>query len=149
MSMNPVTSFICRRNSTQHHAARVWLLVGGVLGLLVLAACAPVRSPTAAAPAAASTSAPTTLHIAIPEPQGRTLTPYVLEFVDKVKTLSNGSLIVEPIWDPMAGRAGGNEPGLVQMVIDGNPELGIIASRAWDDQHITSLHVLQAPFLIT
>ena len=147
--MNPVTSFICRRSRTQHYAARVWLLVVGVLGLLLLAACAPVQSPAAAAPAAASTSAPTTLHIAVPEPQGRTLTPYVLEFVDQVKTLSNGSLIVEPTWDVGAGTPSGNEPGLIQTVVEGNPELGVVASRAWDEQHITSLHVLQAPFLIT
>ena len=149
--MNHVICFVRRRSSTNRRAARVWLLVGGVLGLLLLAACAPVQRPAAAAPAAAaaSTAAPITLHIAIPEPQGRSITPFALEFVDQVKTLSNGSIIIEPVWDVGAGTPSGNEKGLIQTVIAGNPELGVVPSRAWDGQHITSLHVLQAPFLIT
>src|SRR3954451_22029424 len=112
MGMNHVTFFVRRRSCTKRHAARVWLLLGGVLCLLLLAACAPVQRPAAAAPAAAAAATPITLQFAIIEPQGRAATPNVLEFVDQVKTLSNGSIIIEPTWDVGAGTPGGDEKGL-------------------------------------
>ncbi len=135
--MNSIHS--CR---TLHYRFMLAGFVLSVIGALVLlAGCTPVQRPAAVQ----STSEPVTLSFAVPEPQGRTLTPYVSEFVDQVKKLSNGTIAVVPAWDPM----GGDERGLVARVLAGDFDLAVIASRAWDDQNVPSLHVLQAPFLIT
>ena len=134
-----------KRSSMHQRVSPAWLASSLALVLALLAGCMPIQPPATklAAPEAI------TLRFAIPEAQGRTLTPSVLEFIDQVKTLSKGSITIEPVWDPMAGTPGGNEQGLIKRVIAGDFELGLIATRSWDEQHITSLHVLQAPFLIT
>lgn len=139
--MNIIRS--CR--SRQYLLVPSGFVLSVILAMVLLAGCAPVQRPAAAQ----ATTEPVTLRFAVPEPQGRTLTPYVLEFVDQVNKLSNGSMTVEPAWDPMVGIPGGNERGLVKRVLGGDFDLAVIATRAWDDQNVPSLHVLQAPFLIT
>ncbi len=83
-----------------------------------------------------------TVRLAIFDPQGRPSEPYVLEFINQVKTLSNGSLTIEPFWDA------GSEPTVIQLVKAGEAELGLVASRAWNGEGVTNLDALQAPFLI-
>ena len=138
-------NIVRRCRSRQYRLMRPGLALSVVTAIALLAGCTPVQRPAAVQ----STAKPVTLSFAVPEPQGRTLTPYVLEFVDQVKQLSNGSMIVEPVWDPMAGIPGGSERRLVKRVLDGDFDLAVSATRAWDDQNMPSLHVLQAPFLIT
>ncbi len=138
-------NIVRRCRSRQYLLMLPGLALSVVTAIALLAGCTPVQRPAAVQ----STAKPVTLQIAVPEPQGRTLTPYVLEFVDQVKKLSNGSITVEPAWDPMAGIPGGSERGLVKRVLDGDFDLAVSATRAWDDQNVPSLHVLQAPFLIT
>jgi len=127
------------------------LFVSMVLLVCVLfSACAPQAAVTPAA-----TSAPVeliTLRLAVSDgdasaPSG----PYVLEFVNQVKTLSNGNITIEPTWnagDTMTDI--GFEKGVLQLVREGKFDLGIAASRAFDNDkdHITSFQALQAPFLI-
>jgi WD40 repeat protein len=91
-----------------------------------------------------------TLQLAVADQGGRPSEPYVLEFVKQVKTLSNGSITIEPIWE--AGKetkAVHGEVGVVQLVKEGQADLGLAGSRAFDLEGITSFQVLQAPFLIT
>lgn len=91
-----------------------------------------------------------TLHLAVADQGGRPSEPYVLEFVEQVKTRSNGSITIEPMWE--AGtktNAVHGEAGVVQLVKDGQADLGLAASRAFDLAGIRSFQALQAPFLIT
>ncbi len=92
---------------------------------------------------------PVTLRLAVADDQGRASEPYVLEFIEQVRTLSNGSLIIEPIWDAGQGTFFDFETGVIQLVTAGKVELGLAASRAWDTEAVTSFQALQAPFLIT
>jgi TRAP-type C4-dicarboxylate transport system substrate-binding protein len=85
---------------------------------------------------------PTTLSLAIFDPQGRPSEPYVLEFIAQVNTLSNDSLTIEPYWDA------GSEPRVIQLVKAGEADLGLVGSRAWNGEGVTNLDALQAPFLI-
>ena len=87
-----------------------------------------------------------TLQLAVADKGGKPSEPYVLEFIEQVKTLSNGNIIIEPLWD--AGEAG-FEVGVIQLVKAGQADLGLAASRAFDVENITSFQALQAPFLIT
>src|SRR5690349_14631045 len=77
--------------------------------LLLITACAPqvAATPNATSiPVSASATAilpipdePITLHLAVSDAQGRASEPYVLEFVDEVKNISNGKITIVPTWD--------------------------------------------------
>jgi TRAP-type C4-dicarboxylate transport system substrate-binding protein len=102
---------------------------------------------TACAPQAQNQ--PITLRLAVTDPVGRPSDPYVREFIEQVKTLSSGSLSIEPIWDAAEGHEISTEVGVIQLVKEGQVDLGLAASRAFDMEGITSFQALQAPFLIT
>jgi TRAP-type C4-dicarboxylate transport system substrate-binding protein len=91
----------------------------------------------------------TTLQLAIADAPGRPSEPYVLEFIEQVKTLSNGNINIEPIWQAGDDLPAGFESGVIQHVMESDMELGLSASRAFDTQNVTSFQALQAPFLIT
>jgi TRAP-type C4-dicarboxylate transport system substrate-binding protein len=74
---------------------------------------------------------------------GTPSTPYILEFANQVTTLSGGSLTIEPTY------AAGTEQEVIQNELMGGYDLGLVASRAWDTESVTSFQALQAPFLIT
>ena len=147
--MNQVTGFVLRRSSKKRQTARVWPLLGGVLCLLLLAACAPVQPPAAADAAAAPAAAPIALQFAVSDADQRPSAPYVNEFIDQVKSLSNGSITIEPVWDAGSNTADGFERGVIQEVRKGTYPLGLAASRTWDTQGLPNFQALQAPFLIT
>jgi TRAP-type transport system periplasmic protein len=147
-----------KKKEIQMLVHRKFYLLVVILGLIVTA-CAPqaiaTTNPTAA-PAATAVPAtvqvpdkPITLHLAVSDFQGQASEPYVQEFVDQVNTLSKGNIAVVPVWD-----AGGDvtppiEEGVIKVVKDGQYELGLAGSRAWDRAGVTSFQALQAPFLIT
>lgn len=137
---------------------RKFYLLVVILGLIVTA-CAPqaiaTSNPTAAPVATAIPATevvpdkPITLQLAVSDFQGQASEPYVQEFVDQVNTLSKGNIAVVPVWN-----AGGDvtppiEEGVIKVVKDGQYELGLAGSRAWDRAGVTSFQALQAPFLIT
>jgi TRAP-type C4-dicarboxylate transport system substrate-binding protein len=111
----------------------------------------PQASPTtASAPAPTPTQIkPITLRLAVSDAQGSPSEPYVLEFVDQVKTLSDGNITIEPIWDAGADTTPSFEQGVIKAVTEGKYDLGLGGSRAWDGMGVTSFEALQAPFLIT
>jgi TRAP-type C4-dicarboxylate transport system substrate-binding protein len=80
---------------------------------------------------------------------GRPAADQIEHFADRVAELSDGSVRVEPRWE-VGGR---NTPDWDQVVarsvISGELDMGNIPSRAWDTEGVTSLRVLNAPFLIT
>jgi len=90
-----------------------------------------------------------TLHLAIADALGRPSEPYVLEFIEQVETLSNGDITIEPIWQAGSDTTPVFEQGVAKVVKEGQYELGLAGSRAWDGLGIISFQALQAPFLIT
>jgi TRAP-type C4-dicarboxylate transport system substrate-binding protein len=123
------------------------ILVLGMVLFLAVTACAPQVAATPAAPSIPDQ--PVTLRFAIADAEGRASDPYVHEFIDQVKTLSNGNIIIEPIWDAGAEITPVFEQGVVKIVKEGQYDLGLAGSRAWDSLGVTSFQALQAPFLIT
>lgn len=89
-----------------------------------------------------------TLRLAVADDQDRPSTPYVMEFIEQVKTLSNGTIIIEPIWGAGGDTEAGFEMGVIEHLKKGDYELGLAAARAWNKEGITSFDALQAPFLI-
>ena len=134
------------------------MAAGGVL----LAGCSPQPAPVAATPAepqagstatstpleAPATAKPITLRLVVYDNRGSPSEPYVLEFIDQVKTLSGGSIVVEPTWNAGAQTSPGTEPDAIKAVLAAKYDLGLVASRGWDADNVTSFQALQAPFLI-
>jgi TRAP-type C4-dicarboxylate transport system substrate-binding protein len=124
-----------------------------VVAVCMLSACASQVQPTAI-PASAPTAMlaqakPITLRLAVADEQDRPSEPYVLAFIEQVKSLSNGNITVEPVWQAGDDTFVGFETGVIQHVMRGDMELGLAASRAFDTESVMSFQALQAPFLIT
>ena len=115
-----------------------------VVVFLFVTACAPQAAATPQAQ-----SEPVTLSLAVADQEGRPSDPYVREFIEQVTTLSNGSIVIKPIWDAAADTTPSFEPGIINALKEGRYDLGLAAARAFDTQGITSFQALQAPFLIT
>jgi TRAP-type C4-dicarboxylate transport system substrate-binding protein len=94
---------------------------------------------------AAQGDSPVTLRLAVADDPGAPSDPYIRAFVDAVSGISEGSITIEPLWG--AGKDA-YEQGVAEQLVEGEFELGLAASRAWDHAGITSLNALQAPFLI-
>ena len=89
-----------------------------------------------------------TLRIGTEDYPGRPAANQIEEFARRALDLSGGTVKIEPVW-----RAGGGEPDFDQkvarQVVSGQLDLGLVPSRAWDTEGVTSLRALNAPFLIT
>ena len=120
-----------------------------VLGALLAAACSSTgEEPNPTQP---STSDPVVIRLGTGDPRGRPDTPVVERFAEAVEEKSEGGMRVEVVWEAGDDSSvpGGFEQGVVQLVQDGELDLGWIAARAWDTVGVTSFQALQAPFLIT
>jgi TRAP-type C4-dicarboxylate transport system substrate-binding protein len=98
-------------------------------------------------------SAPVTLRIGTEGGQGRPESDQIEEFARRVAEVSGGSLIVEPVWE--AGRLpsgevtpGGADQAVVEMVRDGELDMGLVPARAWDTMGVPTFQALTAPFLV-
>ena len=122
------------------------LFIALLIALLALGACAPQVQETSPEPVTAPESV--TLRLAIPDGDNVLYAPYVLEFIQQAKTLSNGTITIEPTWQAGDSTDAGYEVGVIQLVKEGEFDLGLAASRSFDSESITSFEALQAPFLI-
>jgi TRAP-type C4-dicarboxylate transport system substrate-binding protein len=107
-----------------------------IVGSLVVSACVPAQDE------------PITLSLGIPDSDNVLYAPYVLEFIEQTKTLSNGNITIEPTWEAGDSTDAGYEVGVIQLVKEGKFDLGLAASRSFDSESITSFEALQAPFLV-
>lgn len=92
---------------------------------------------------------PVTLRMGTDDIPGRLAADQLDEFARQVAELSGGKLVIEPAWGA-AGDTGGDDwdQKVARMVVAGELEMGMIPTRAWDTEGVTSLRPLNAPFLI-
>lgn len=129
-----------------------------IVAITMVTACTPqiaaTPNATSAPVATSAQDEPVTLRLAVADAEGGRSDPYVHEFIDQVRTLSNDMIAIEPIWEAAGSWSTGDpmnayfEFGVIQLVREGNFELGLAGSRAFDLHGITSFQALQAPFLI-
>ena len=98
--------------------------------------------------ACASQQTSVSLSLAVSDGKGAPSESSVLAFVEEVRTLSKGKITIEPTWDAGADTEAGFEQGVIAAVMAGQYDLGLAASRAWEEQGITAFQPLQTPFLI-
>jgi C4-dicarboxylate-binding protein DctP len=128
------------------------LLVASAVGCAAPTGSSVVASPSveaSTAPPAASAADTVTLRFAVSDDRDRPSQNAVDTFVDEVSTRSSGSIVVTPTFDAGSATTEKGEVGVAGMVQRGTADLGLVGSRAWDLAGVTSLQVLQAPFLIT
>jgi TRAP-type C4-dicarboxylate transport system substrate-binding protein len=120
-----------------------------VLSTVLAAACSSTSEEPS--PTQSPASDPVVIRLGTGDPRGRPDTPVVERFAEAVEELSDGGMRVEVVWEAGDDSSvrDGFEQGVVQLVQDGELDLGWIAARAWDTVGVKSFQALQAPFLVT
>jgi TRAP-type transport system periplasmic protein len=122
----------------RHARGRAWFVLAAALAIGA-AACGPGGVNKAGSPAAQ------TIVLTLADVEGSVAN--ALPFAEAVMQLSGGALQikVKSHWRPDDPRY---ETGLIKDVQQGDAQLGVSASRAFDTVGISSFQALQAPFLI-
>ena len=89
-----------------------------------------------------------TLRIGTDDEPGRPAADQIEEFARSVADRSSGAIVVEPVWHA-AGDTPDWDQQVSRLVTSGELEMGLIPSRAWDTEGVTTLRALNAPFLVT
>jgi TRAP-type C4-dicarboxylate transport system substrate-binding protein len=129
-----------RRTSSRYSA-----LVLGFALIAIAAAC----SGSNPEPEPVKNTGPISLKIGTSDDDSRPGGQAIVQFVEQVRTLSAGKLLIYPVWE-----AGGQDvqqwdQAVARMLKDKKLDLAVIPSRAWDTEGVTTLRSLNAPFLVT
>ena len=95
----------------------------------------------------AGTGKPMTLRIGTDDEPGKPASDQIKEFARRVQRISDGDLRIEPVWHA-AGDGPDWDQRVARMITSGELDMGLIPSRSWDTEGVTSLRALNAPFLI-
>ena len=115
------------------------------LAAAVLAGC----GGNSVATKAGGSGAPVILRIGTDDTPGRPAAKQIEEFARQVQTLSAGTVRIEPVWQAAGQNPDDWDQKVARMVAGGELDMGMIPSRSWDTEGVTSLRALSAPFLIT
>jgi TRAP-type C4-dicarboxylate transport system substrate-binding protein len=124
-------------------AAGTIALLSLALAGVGLAGCSSAKQS-----AGADTGKSVTLRIGTDDEPGKPASDQIQEFARRVDKASGGKLRIKPVWH--AAGDGPNWDQRVARMVSGNQlDMGLIPSRSWDTEGVTSLRALNAPFLIT
>ena len=98
---------------------------------------------------AGGSAAPVTLRIGTDEGPGSASANEIEEFAREVEKRSNGSLRIEPVWHASGTEQKSWDQLVARQVVGGALTMGLIPTRAWDTEGVTSMRALNAPFLVT
>ena len=133
----------------------------GILALMAatLTACSadpdrssadPQSTPTStgtASPAADAPIDPIVLRLGTGDAKDAPAADQIRYFAKRAGEVSGGAITVKPVW-LAAGDVAHFETAMAQQAIDGDLDLALVASRAWDTVGVNSLTPLNAPFLV-
>jgi TRAP-type C4-dicarboxylate transport system substrate-binding protein len=120
--------------TTMRTRSTIPIALGGA-ALLSVAALGPVlaqKGPGDPEP-------PVALRLFVQDGPGRQSEPAALDLARLAEEISGGSISIEPVFD---------SGDVTAAVISGEAELGMVPSRDWGAAGVSSLDVLEAPFLI-
>jgi TRAP-type C4-dicarboxylate transport system substrate-binding protein len=100
-----------------------------------------------AAKAGATKIKPVTLRIGTDDEPGKPAADQIEEFARRVQDLSGGAIAVEPVWHA-AGEGPDWDQRVARMINGDELDMGLIPSRSWDTEGVTTLRALNTPFLI-
>lgn len=114
------------------------------VGILFASGCSAAGSSKAGGDAA-----PVTLRIGTDDEPGRPAADAIEEFARQVEAISDGQLLIEPVWQAVGPEQDDWDQAVARLIVDGDLDMGMIPARAWDTEGVSSLRALQAPFLVT
>lgn len=114
----------------------------------VLVGCGS-NSPASSEPTEPTGSEAVTLRIGTDDEPGLPAADAIEEFARQVEERSDGRIMIEPVWHAAGPDVDDWDQAVARMVVDRELDLGLIPSRAWDTEGVTSLRALNAPFLVT
>ncbi len=127
------------------HIVKAGGLAAIAVALVALAGCG---EDSGATKAGGSGGAPVTLRIGTDDRADRPAADQIRRYAKRVADLSGGKIRVEPVWHA-AGDGPDWDQRVARMVRADTLEMGLIPTRAWDTEGVTSLRALNTPFLIT
>ena len=138
----PMTSTTASRFWISHwrRSARV-----AVAGCALLAACAGGGGTSKTGD---TQDKALTLQLAAVENEGVPYAPHIKEFARAVEAESDGSVKIEIHWDAGNPFDGQSEKRVADQVRNGDVDLALVPSRAWDLVGVTSMEALQVPLLV-
>jgi TRAP-type C4-dicarboxylate transport system substrate-binding protein len=123
--------------------------LASIAGLaIVVGACSGPAPSAGQGTKAGPGAAPITLRIGTRDGPDRPAGIQITEYAQRVDAASSGSLRIEPVWEAVDGAPSWDQR-VARMVAKDTLDMGLIPSRAWDTEGVTSLRALSAPFLIT
>jgi TRAP-type C4-dicarboxylate transport system substrate-binding protein len=96
-----------------------------------------------------ASTAPITLRVGTADNQDRPSGRAILEFAREVQTSSGGKLTIQPVWEASGPDVRDWDQVVERMVVGGQLDLGMVPTRSFDTEGVTSFQALQAPFLVT
>lgn len=120
---------------------------GVTLALAALLATAGCSAPASAPPAA--TAETRTLRIATDDEPGRPAADQIEEFARRVKELSGGTVLIEPVWKAVGEDRDDWDQAVARGVVAGDFDMALVPARAWDTEGVNTFAALHAPFLVT
>lgn len=115
--------------------------------MMSLSAC--VGGADGASSKAGGGPAPTTMRVGTDDLPGAPAADAIEVFARQVREISDGQLLIEPVWRAAGPDADDWDQQVARMVVSGELDMGMIPARAWDTEGVTSLRALHAPFLVT
>ena len=120
------------------------LIAVSVMVLVVASACSSVADSKAG-----GEEPPLVLKVGTNDAPGRPAADQIEEFAVRVAALSEGKILVEPVWHVGGINTPNWDQAVAEQVVKGELEMGNIPSRAFDVLGVSTLRALNAPFLIT
>jgi TRAP-type C4-dicarboxylate transport system substrate-binding protein len=150
---------------SNHRLLNLWIMLGLFLSLSLAACTSQAEAPSSAITAPTMTTeapslttadrtatlvqkVPITLRLAVSDAEYAPSGPSVQKFVDLVRELSDGNIIIEPVWEAGEDTTADFEQGVIAAVKSGEYDLGLAGSRAFDLEGVNAFKALQTPFLI-
>ncbi len=124
-------------------------LSAAIIGMaIIVGACAGPAAPATEGTKAGPGVGPITLRIGTRDGPDRPVGAQIIEYARRVDLLSSGSIRIEPVWNAVGDGASWDQR-VARMVSKDAIDMGLIPTRAWDTEGVTTLRPLSAPFLIT
>lgn len=92
---------------------------------------------------------PIRLRLGTDDGPGRPGSLQVEEFARQVAELSDGGMIIDPVWHAAGQSVDDWDQLVARQVVSSDLDLGMVPTRAWDTEGVTTLQALNTPFLIT
>jgi len=114
-----------------------------------LVAAGAACSGNSSEPDTVENTGPVSLKIGTADDDSRPGGQAIVQFVEQVRRLSGGKLLVYPVWEAQGSDVQQWDQKVAQKLKAKELDLAMIPSRSWDTEGVTTLRALNAPFLVT